>query len=213
MEIRTHIRLWIGLFVVCLLISPLMRKGPAMVDFAKNEIQATQNAFGPIFGAWILGSVDALYKNSPAAVVSKTAKGAVTEKEQEQRLSKNLGKGIQGLIGMANSYFTGVVLAAYIACLRLLILACWFGMLAPVLIAALLDGFSQRAIKQYEFGSIRPAAFSILAMIVIPFCFAPLLYLTIPLPVSPSIVPAWIFLGCIPLSMLIANTQPIFGKH
>jgi hypothetical protein len=213
MEIRTHIRLWVGMFVVCLLISPLLRKGQSMVEFARHEVTATQDAFGPVFGMWILGSVNNLYKNSPAAVVVKTANIATTSKEQEDRLGKKLGVGVKGMIVMANSYFTGLVIAAYVACLRLLVVACWFGMLAPVLVAAILDGFAQRAIKQHEFGSIRPAAFSILAMIVIPFCFAPLLYLTIPVSVSPSIVPTWVFLGCVPLSMLIANTQPVFGKH
>ena len=213
MDIRTHIRIWVGLFAFCLFLSPFIRKGDSMQQFALQEIQATEATFGTTFSSWILASVDTLFKNSPASAVSKVARTGTTSKAREERLSKTLGKGAQGMIVLANSYFTGIMLAAYIACVRLLIVVVWFGMLAPVLIAAVLDGFSQRAVKQYQFGTIRPAAFSILAMIIVPFCFAPLLYLTVPVSVPPTIIPAWVFLGCIPLSILIANTQPVFGRH
>lgn len=213
MDIRTHIRVWVALFAICLFISPLLRKGESMTQFVQQEIRVTEETFGPVFSNWILTSVDALFKNSPAAGVVAVARYGVTSKEREDRLSQKLGKGAHWMIKSANSYFTGVMLAAYVACIRLLINICWFGMLAPVLIAALMDGFAERAIKQYKFGTFRPAAFSLMAMIIVPFIFAPLLYLTIPVSISPAIIPVWVFLGCLPLSMLIANTQPIFGRH
>lgn len=213
MDVRTHIRLWIGLFALCLFLSPFLRKGESMERFVQQEVRATEDTFGPTFGSWILASVEPLFKNSPAAAVSAAAKTGTTSQEREKRLTKNLGKGAQWMMQTANMYFTGIILASYIACIRLLILVVWFGMLAPVLVAALVDGFAQRAIKQYQFGSFRPAAFSILAIIIVPFCFAPLLYLTIPFSVPPTIIPVWVFLGCLPLSVLIANTQPVFGKH
>lgn len=213
METRTHIRLWIGLFVLCLLLSPLIRKGESMERFVADEVRMTEATFGNTFGRWILGSVDTLFANSPAVVVNKVANAGVTSQDRKERLEKKLGKGVKGMADMANSYFTGIIQAAYIACIRLLIVIVWFGMLAPVLVASLIDGFAQRAIKQFQFGSIRPAAFSILAMVIVPFCFAPLLYLTIPVSIQPTIIPMWVFFGCLPLSMLIANTQPVFSKH
>lgn len=213
MDVRTHIRFWVGMFAFCLLLSPFLRKGESMQQFAVQEIQATEVAFGPAFSGWIIGNVDKLFENSPAAAVKMVAKTGTTTKDREERLTKNLGKGVKGMIMLANSYFTGIIFACYIACIRFMIILVWFGMLAPVLVAAVVDGFSQRAIKQYHFGTIRPAAFSILAMVIVPFCFAPLLYLSIPLPVPPTIIPVWVFLGCMPLSVLIGNTQPIFGRH
>lgn len=213
MDIRTHIRIWVGLFAICLFVSPLLRKGESMHQFVEVEIKATQETFGPTFSGWILDSVDALFANSPAAAVVAVARYGTTGKDREERIARNLGKGAHWMVKTANSYFTGITLAAYVACMRLLINVVWFGMLAPVLIAAVIDGFAQRAIKQYVFGTIRPAAFSLMAMIIVPFVFAPLLYLTIPVSVSPTIIPIWVFLGCMPLALLIANTQPVFGQH
>lgn len=213
MDMRTHIRIWVGLFALCLFLSPLFRSAESMEAFARAEIEATEATFGPSVGGWVKDSVGALFKSSPAAAVTTVAAVGTTSKERQDKIGKNLGKGAKGLTVMANSYFTGVILAVFIACVRLLVLAVWFGMLAPVLVAAVIDGFSQRAVKAYRFGSIRPAAFSILGMIVVPFVFAPLLYLTLPFSVPPTIVPLWVFLGCIPLSALIANTQPVFGRH
>lgn len=213
MDVRSHIRLWVGLFALCLFLSPFLRKGESMEKFVLQEIRATEDTFGPTFGRWILNSVDPLFRNSPAAGVTAAAKIGTTTDEREKRLTKNLGKGAQWMIQTANIYFKGIIQATYIACIRLLILVVWFGMLAPVLVASVIDGFAQRAIKQYEFGSFRPAAFSILAIVIVPFCFAPLLYLSIPVSIPPTIIPVWIFVGCLPLSVLIANTQPVFGKH
>lgn len=213
MDIKTHIRFWIFLFAVSLFLSPFIRRGDSMESFARNEIRMTEAAFGATFGGWIRGSVDTLFANSPAAAVSKTASLGVTSDKKKEQLQRHLGKGIRGMADMANGYFTGVMLAAYVACMRLLVVVVWFGMLAPVLVAAVMDGFAQRAIGQYRFGAIRPAAHSILAMIVVPFALAPLLYLTIPIPISPTIIPVWVFIGCLPLSLLIANTQPVFGRH
>jgi hypothetical protein len=81
-----------------------------------------------------------------------------------------------------------------------------------VFCAALVDGFVQRAIKQAEFGAIRPAAFSVASHAVIPLAMAPLVYLVAPFPLTPLVSPLWALLMVMPLSALVSNSQPVFGR-
>lgn len=185
-----------------------------MADFVLLEIAMTSETFGPRIGAWILGSADKVLTYSPANGVSKIAKAGSTSETK----AKEIEKGVMNLSGKimvtaANQYFHGLQLSAYVMCLRILILVVWFGMLSPILVATILDGLSQRAIKRMNFDPGRPAAFSILSHLVLPIVMAPLLYLTIPITVRPTLIPLWMFVGIMPISMLISNTQPVFAKN
>ena len=101
----------------------------------------------------------------------------------------------------------------FVIVLRLFIFLLWAVILLPVFIAAIIDGFVQRAIKRAEFGAIRPAAYTLLSMVVIPLAMAPLIYLVIPLPISPLVSPLWALVMALPLSAMVSNMQPIFGRN
>jgi hypothetical protein len=214
MDNLTHIRLWVALTIACLLINPFYRRGNEMADFVLAEVAMTSNTFGPRIGKWILASSDAVLAYSPAYGISKLAKaGSTSEAKAKEIESGVLNVSGRIMVTAANQYFHGLQLSAYVMCLRLLILVVWFGMLSPIIIATLLDGLSQRAIKRTNFDPGRPAAFSILSHMVLPIVMAPLLYLTIPISVSPTLIPLWLFVGILPMSMLISNTQPVFAKN
>lgn len=213
MDNKSHVRIWIAIFLMSLFLNPFLRRGESMERFVISEIQETQAAFGGAIGGWIVGQADVIFKDTPMHYLAEVARQGTVKGKEKERHEKVMGTGGKMLIAMGNSIFTGFLQSLYIVCLRFMICVVWFGMLAPVLVAAVVDGFGQRAIKRYSFGTMRPAAFSILAMIVVPFAMAPLFYLSAPFAVPPSIVPLWVLIGCVPLSMLIANTQPVFGKH
>lgn len=213
MDTKFHIRIWLALFLFSLFLNPFLRRGESMERFVTEEIRTTQAAFGDSIGGWIVGQADLLFRESPIHYAAQVARAGSVTGDERKRHEKAMGGGASVLIGVANSIFTGFVQSLYVVCLRFMIVLVWFGMLAPVLVAAVVDGFGQRAIKRYTFSAMRPAAFSLLSMIVVPFVMAPLFYLSAPLTIDPSIVPIWVFVGSIPLSLLIANTQPIFGKH
>jgi hypothetical protein len=84
--------------------------------------------------------------------------------------------------------------------------------LAPMLIAAVFDGYMMRKVKRAEFGMIRPATFSIAAALIIPAMCLPLVYMVLPLPMNPLVAPLWALVVVFPLSMLVANMQPIVGR-
>lgn len=112
-----------------------------------------------------------------------------------------------------NKYIEGMVQLSYIAVIRLMILVVWSAVLAPVFIAAVIDGFAQRAIKRAEFGAIRPAAYTLTSLIVIPLSMGPVLYLVIPFSISPLITPMWALVTALPLALMVSNMQPIFGRN
>ena len=112
-----------------------------------------------------------------------------------------------------NVYVQGLILNLFVAALRFFIFGVWFLLLIPVFIAAVIDGFVIRAIKRSEFGAIRPAAYSVMSMVVIPMAMAPLMYLVIPMPIPPLSSPLWALLMVLPLSAMVANMQPIFGRN
>lgn len=213
MDTKSHIRIWLALFLISLFINPFVRRGDSMEKFVVSEIEATQDAFGPRVGGWIVSQADLLFRDSPVKYAANLARAGTVTGDEKRRHEKQMGDGAKVLIGVANGIFTGFLQSMYVVCLRFIIMLIWFGVLAPVLIAAVVDGFGQRAVKRYTFGSMRPAAFSLLSMIIVPFLFAPLFYLSAPWGVDPSIVPIWVLIGCVPLALLIANTQPVFGKH
>jgi hypothetical protein len=96
--------------------------------------------------------------------------------------------------------------------MRLAIVLFWLAALAPFFAATVFDGLMQRSVKQAEFGSLRPATFTLAGMLVIPILALPVLYLTLPFSLSPLLAPVWAAVVAIPLSVLVSNSQPLFGR-
>lgn len=212
METRRHVAFWIGLMMLGFLLGPLIRSGASMERFVLDEIAGTRAALGDRVANGVVNFASSIFADTPLGVAATLAKSA-QHNERDRALSAQVGGTPGAAMSMVfNSYLQGLVLQAFVASMRLAIAMVWILVLAPLLVAALFDGFMQRSVKRSEFGKIRPATFSVASMLVVPLIFAPFLYLVIPLPISPLIAPAWAFVLCLPLSLLISNTQPLFGR-
>jgi hypothetical protein len=206
---RRHVGFWICVVLFLFLATPVLRSGPALEAFAQRELALTRRVFGDSTGHW-LGQQAALVFRlyTPSGAVAR----ARIDGEGMARTRRIVpGPGTSMTLSY-NSYVQGLILNLYVACLRALIMLLWLVVLGPVFGAAVVDGFVQRAIKRAEFGAIRPAAFSIASLVVIPLAMAPLLYLVVPFPVSPLVAPLWALALALPLSWLVANSQPVFGR-
>ncbi len=209
MNARHHVGFWICVVLLLFLATPLLREGPALEAFASGELALTRQVFGAATGAWLdrrAGLVYRLY--TPAGTVAR----ARIEGEGMARTRRVVPGPGTSMTLTYNSYVQGLVLNLYVACLRALIVLLWLLVLLPVFAAAVIDGFVQRAIKRAEFGAIRPAAFSIASLVVIPLAMAPLLYMVLPIPVTPLVAPLWALALVLPLSWLVSNSQPVFGR-
>lgn len=180
-----------------------------MEQFLASELKMTEQTFGPGTASWMQTKASFVFAAySPAEKVGQAAIGS-SDIDLTKRLMGGSG---MALVGTFNSYIEGLVLNFFVASLRFFIFGVWLLVLIPVFIAALVDGFVQRSIKRAEFGAIRPAAFAFTSMVVIPLAMAPLLYLVAPFSLTPLVAPLWTLLMILPLSAMVANSQPIFGR-
>lgn len=209
MNTKSHIVFWFCAFFALFLLTPVMRNGPSMEAFVTRELELTRETFGDSTAAWLQKRASVVYEfYTPGA---SFADAQITGEGMRRTERVVPGPGV-AITKAYNSYVQGLVLNCFVFSLRLFIFLAWLAVLAPFFIAAVVDGFVQRAIKRAEFGAIRPAAFSLMSFLVVPMAMAPLLYLVLPLPVSPQLSPLWAFIMALPLSALISNSQPIFGR-
>lgn len=209
MNTKTHLGFWLSVFVVLFLTTPAMRDGRSMEMFVASELRLSRATFGDAVCDWLEKRANVVYTlYTPSGTISK----AVVDEKGMQLTRQVMAHPGVGLATVANTYFKGLVLNCFVVALRLHIFLLWFLLLAPVFIAGVVDGFVKREIKRAEFGAIRPAAYALTSMIVIPLAMAPVIYLVIPAPVSPLMSPIWALLMVLPLAGMISNMQPIFGK-
>lgn len=212
MKNTQHLGFWMALAILGFLLSPLIRSGPSIEQFVKSEIEQTRAAMGDRVGGMVIGFADELFTNTPLAALAHTAK-TVQHSEEDRRLSARVaGPGGQIMSSMYNSYLQGIVMQTYVVAIRLAIVLFWFVFLSPVFIAAVYDGLMQRHVKAAEFGAVRPATFTLAgAMVIIVFAL-PMVYLVLPFSMSPLYAPAWAAAVALPLSVMVSNMQPLFGR-
>lgn len=212
MKNSQHLGFWLALAVLGFLLSPLLRSGASIEQFVKHEIEITKSAMGERVGGMIVGFADELFTNTPLAAVANSAQ-SVQHSEADRRLSaKVAGPGGEIMSSMYNSYLQGLVMQAYVVAIRLAIVLFWLLFLSPVFVASVYDGLMQRHVKAAEFGSVRPATFTLAGMVVILVIALPVLYLVLPFSINPLYAPAWAAFVALPLSIMVSNMQPLFGR-
>jgi hypothetical protein len=212
MKNSQHMGFWLLLTFLGFFLGPLLRSGPSMENYLAAEVQETRMAMGDVIGGMVLSFASGLFTQTPlAALTANLAKAGHTK--DDQRLSSRVaGPGGETMSKMYNSYLQGLILQAYVAAMRLAIVMFWLAALLPLFVAAVFDGLMQRNVKQAEFGSIRPATFTLAGMLVIAILALPVLYLTFPFGLSPMLAPMWAAVVALPLSVLVSNSQPLFGR-
>lgn len=191
------------------LLSPLLRDAATMEEYVATELQMTRTTFGDGVANWLELKAGIVYKMMPSETL---AKAQITG--ESMRRTKQIVPGAGVAVTVAyNKYVQGLLMNAFVATLRVFIMLVWLFVLAPVLIASVIDGFSQRAIKRAEFGAIRPAAFALTSIIVVPMAMAPIIYLVVPISITPLVAPMWSLVMALPLALLVSNMQPIFGRN
>jgi hypothetical protein len=213
MRNSSHVGFWFAVAMVLFLLTPLFRSGPEMALFAQREIEVTHEALGEKLGGGITRYAYTLFDQSPIQTVVKGLNTARQVEQKDRRATELMGSGAKMISGTFDVYTSGLLYEAYIVCVRFMVVLAWLAILAPFLAVAAYDGFKQRAIKFEEFGKLRPSMYTMAGMVVIPMLAAPLIYLVLPFSVNPLLAPVWAACVALPLSLLVANMQPIFGRN
>lgn len=212
MKNTQHLGIWLLLAFVGFFAGPVMRSGPSMETYLRSEIAQTREAMGETVGGLVVAFADGLFNQTPVAAAVK-AMAQVKHTPEEQRLSaKVAGPGGELLSNLYNSYIQGLIMQTYVATMRLAIVLFWLAALLPLFAATVYDGLMQRSVKTAEFGAMRPATFTLAGLVVVPVLALPVLYLTLPFGFSPLLAPVWAAVVALPLSVLVSNTQPLFGR-
>lgn len=212
MQNKQHLGFWILAAGLAFFAGPLLRTGDAMLDFVESEVRQTQMAMGATLGGAVVKLADGIFEQTPVSAGARVLRQAKHTKAETE-----LSAAVAGPLGQIsskdyNSYLQGLILQAYVFTIRLAILLFWGLFLLPMLTATVFDGIMQRSIKRAEFGSLRPATFTLAGVVVIPLLALPFLYLTMPFPLSPLLAPMWAAVVALPLSIQISNSQPLFGR-
>lgn len=200
------------LVILAFFLGPFIRTGDEMGKYVQGEIELTRSAMGDRVGNWVVGFADAIWGNTPLNGTASMAKKLQLTEEERKLGERAAGPAGSALTRLANSYLQGIVQQTYVMSMRLAIVLIWVALLLPLFIAGAVDGFQQRNIKRAEFGNLRPATFTLAAMVVTTVVGLPALYLVLPFSMSPLLAPGWAALMVIPLSILISNSQPFFGR-
>lgn len=208
MEISKHAGFWLAVIVAVFLLAPVFRSAESMEMFASVEVAATKSVFGEWTAQQIVKQARGLQKLLPIKSVSKMQ----TSDEGMDRTKKVMPGPAVAVMTTANAYFSKLATGLFVLAVRACICVVWLFVLAPVLVATVVDGLVKRAIKRDEFGDIRPAAFSAANLIIVPLSFAPVGYLVAPVLVPPMVIPVWALIMILPLSFMVSNMQPIFGN-
>lgn len=212
MKNSQHMSFWLILAVLGFLLSPLIRSGDSMQQYLQQEIAQTQSAMGERAGTLVIEFADSLFNNSPLSAGANVARSLQQNKHQMQLSAKVAGIGGAYMSSVFNSYMQGLMMQTYVVAMRLAIVLFWLVFVAPMLVASIYDGLMMRSVKFAEFGSMRPATFTLAGMLVIPALVTPVLYLVLPFHISPNLAPVWAAAVVLPLSVLVSNSQPLFGR-
>lgn len=98
-------------------------------------------------------------------------------------------------------------LAVYQATVRVTLLAQWLPYLLPLLLPALVEGFCRREVKKTNYGYTSPNRFHAASHGLIALVFLPILYLFLPIAITPLVVPVWGIALAALLIVLGANLQ------
>jgi len=207
-----HVGLWWGVAVIAFLVTPLWRSGESMDGFVREEIAVTRMAMGDTVGNMVVSFADAVFHHSPLTAIADLASSGKNAARTQTMSRRIMGPVAEMASRFSSSYLQGLIQGSYIVAIRLAICLVWIAVLLPIFFAAVFDGLMLRAIKRAEFGAMRPATFTLASILVIPLLNLPLIYLVIPFTISPLLAPFWAAAIALPLSLLVSNSQPLFGR-
>ncbi|MFC6522659.1 DUF4400 domain-containing protein [Undibacterium arcticum] len=199
---------------ILLLASPFILSREGQVLRIKNELAAVSTAFGQEKADEISHSAGLAYKSlfiDTGYLSEKSKFYSRPMTPAESKLDGVMARPTTAFSNATNGYLTALSVNVYGLLLRWGIITHWMLFILPFVVAAFLDGFVTRKVKFAEFGFISPMAYSLSMHFIVFLLFFPLLYLVVPLPVTPYFMPGWAICLGFPLIFMISNTQRLFN--
>ena len=205
-----HSLLWIMLIAFCFLGLPVISTPNDIMGRVVRELSMIEAALGKAETNKVTrtatGTYNAIFVDT--GFVRAAGKAVVSEEEKEQT-TPLFGNAVSSMADKTNDYIKGFSALCYASLVRIAIFLSWLPYIAPFLLAATMDAAISRKVKFESFGFSSPIKFAAAAHMLIVVVFLPLLYLVVPLPITPLFVPFWALISAVPIVMLVANTQRV----
>lgn len=212
MKSQSHLGFWLVVFCVSFLAGPALISPNDAYTRLTTEVDAMQEVFGVRIGGMLVTTANTIHGVFQRSGVEQRLASGVHSKE-DLRQARTLLSGIgEGLASIASKYLVGLLLQFYGIVIRALIVLAWITLLLPILVACIADGLYARKIRRANAVSESPTAFSLGGHAVIFMAALPMLYVALPVFVTPMFMPMWLGLTMVPLRLAISNTQPIFAS-
>lgn len=205
-----HLYLWFLFLVFGFFLLPLVQSQEAVLDRIKGEVAQTDALFGNISARDIVRQTnryfDAMFVQTGLAALG--SKGSSSDDEVERTKSSSpLGTTMGRLADSTNNYIDALIAQGYALTLRLVLMMQWMPYVAPFVVGVVVHGLAIRKIKFDTGGMISPMVYAGgLHMMVIILLF-PILYLILPIQLTPMFMPYWLVISAIPTILVLSNIQ------
>ena len=212
MKSQTHIGFWLLVFAVTIFLGPLFIEPRTAYDRLLSEVAATQQVFGPRIGGTLVNAANGIHGVFERAGVEEKIGTGVHSKDDLVHARQYFSFVGEAMAGAASQYVAGLLLQFYGVVMRFLIMLAWSMLLLPVIAAAVADGVYARKIHRANAMGQSPTAFAVGGHMFIVMTSVPMLYVALPVFVTPLFMPMWVGLMLLPLRLAITHTQPVFSR-
>lgn len=207
---RAHAAAWLFLCVLTLVLCPLWT-GAQAVHRLEADLRSAHDVFGPRVGGWLAGALHAV----DLQVLAPSATDAAAPSRQAPAAAKpmaRLGPFAAWVVSRAEQGVSALRVQWLRSALRAMVFGTWALLLAPLAIAAVVDGLARRAVKVANLGYQNPAAFALASHAVIACTLLPCFMLVAPFEVSHWFMPVWGLVAMLPLNVALGHLQPVFTR-
>lgn len=197
MNARAHTLIWLGLFAILLLVLPFFTPAWSIKNRIDNELQSVRSLLGDETTNQIIESANLANR----FFVDSTGIGSALAKMYSPDDEKNMLMGPSGNYAatFTNTWLLSFTLTLYMAFLRFFMMLGYAGFGLIFLVGVAIDGLCSKYIRGAEAKGNSPVVFGWAMHAFLAVFFIPLIYLVVPLALSPMLIPSIIVL----LSLLI----------
>jgi len=205
-----HLYLWFLVLVFGFFLLPLIQSSDAVLGRIKEEVAQTDALFGGASASSIVHQTndyfDVFFVQTGLMAMGSNGKSSEDEVARTKAASP-LGNTMGALADKTNDYMDALLAQGYALTLRLVLMMQWLPYVAPFVAGVVVHGLSIRKIKFDTGGMISPMVYaSGLHMMVVILLF-PVLYLILPIQLTPMFVPYWLLISAVPTILVLSNIQ------
>jgi len=205
-----HLYAWFLAIIFGFFLLPLMQTDEEILIRVQKEVKETSDLFGFASAKEIMTEAntnfDALFVQTGLYKVGAKA-GSSRHDVEIARSSTPLGTVMGKFADKTNSYLDTLIAQCYVMILRFTLMSQWFLYIIPFLIGIITHGLAIRNVKLDDGALISPIIYAGGLHLLVLIILFPVLYLMLPIALTPMFIPYWLLASAFPFIMVISNIQ------